>query len=129
MRPDKDRILVILQHRMVRYQRTLLALTMAWVMLVGLGLLAQMTPEDMANHRSVFVQEQEQACSGEFNERFDCVQDILLAGQRTGLLEVMKRISLTLMLPAVAWGVWWMVLRRLRQIYWLPPIGRFRYFA
>ena len=130
MRPEKDRILWLLQRRMRRYQRTLVLLTLVWVVMVGVGLVAQMSPEDMSNHRSQIIQEQIRACSGEFSQRFDCTQDILLDGQRTGIWEVIKRISLTFLLPSVAWGVWWVVLRRIRQIYWLPPsIDRFRFFA
>ena len=130
MRTEKDRFLWLVQRRMMRYQRTLLALTFAWIVLVGAGLVAQMSPEEMANHRSQIIQEQIHACSGDFPERFDCAQSILLAGQRDGIWEVMKRISLTFLLPSVAWGVWWAVLRRIRQIYWLPPsVDRFRYFA
>jgi hypothetical protein len=89
-----------------------------------------MSPEDMANHRSHIVQEQVHACGGSFEDRFDCTQKILLDGEKVGIMEVLKRISLTLLLPSVAWSVWWAVLRRIRQIYWLPsPGNRFRSFA
>ena len=130
MRADKDRFLKALQKRMVRYELVLCALTLAWVAVVGLTLISQMTAEDMANHRSQIIQERVHACGGDFAHRFDCTQDILLTGERTGIVEVVKRISLTLLLPSVAWSVWWAVLRRIRQIYWLPvPISRFRSFA
>ena len=129
MRPDTDRILIVIQRRMVKFQRTLALLTLLWVAVVGLLLMAQMTPEDMVNHRSSVVQHEVQNCSGTFDQRYDCTETILLAGQWQGLLEVIKRIGLTLLLPAVAWGVWWGVQWRFRQIYWLPPIARFRYFA
>ena len=115
---------------MARYELLLCALTMTWILVVGLTLIAQMTPEDMVNHRSRVVQDQVHACGGTFEQRFDCTQQILLAGEKAGIVEVMKRISLTLLLPTVAWSVWWLVLWRIRQIYWLPqPVNRFRSFA
>lgn len=130
MRADRDKVLKALQKRMAQYELLLCALTFAWVLVVGLSLISQMSAEDMANHRSQLIQEQVHACSGDFTHRFDCTQDILLAGQRTGILDVLKRICLTLLLPSVAWSVWWSVLRRIRQIYWLPPTTRrFRSFA
>ena len=130
MRAERDRILKALQRRMDRYELALCALTLAWILVVGLTLIAQMSPEDMANHRSQLIQEQVHACSGDFAHRFDCTQNILLEGERTGIVDVMKRICLTLLLPSVAWCVWWAVLRRIRQIYWLPQsTRRFRSFA
>jgi len=130
VRADKDRILRALQQRMARYELLLCALTMSWILVVGLTLIAQMTPEDMANHRSQVIQGQVHGCNGTFSQRFDCTQKILLAGEKRGILEVVKRIGLTLLLPSIAWGVWWVVLKRIRQIYWLPsPVNRFRSFA
>jgi glucose-6-phosphate dehydrogenase assembly protein OpcA len=70
------------------------------------------------------------ACQGDFDKRYQCTETILLAGERHGIVAVVERMVLTLLLPSVAWGVWWMVLRRIRGIYWLPkPMGRFRSFA
>ena len=130
MRPENDRFLMAVQRRLRYYQHMLVILSFVWVALVGFNLLSQMTAEDMANHRSQIIQERVHACSGDFNERFDCTQNILLAGQRTGAWEFLKRISLTLLLPSVAWAVWWIVLKRIRQMVWLPPaVGRSRYFA
>jgi hypothetical protein len=130
MRADRDRILRALQRRMARIEFVLCALTLAWVVVVGLTLLSQMTPEDMANHRSQVIHQQILSCGGDFAHRYDCTQQILLSGERQGILDVAKRIALTLLLPAVAWAVWWSVLRRIRQIYWLPPpVRRFRSFA
>lgn len=130
MRPEKDRFLLMVQRRVMRYQQALVALTFVWIVLVGAGLIAEMSPEEMSNHRSQIIQEQVHSCSGDFNERFDCTQDILLAGQRAGVWEVIKRLGLTLLLPSVAWSVWWAVLRRIRRICWLPSVvSRFRYFA
>lgn len=130
MHADRHELLSALQRRMDRWERVLCAWSLAWIVIVGLGLVTQMTPDDMENHRSQTVQGEIHACQGDFAQRYDCTQTILLAGERHGIVAVIERMALTLFLPSVAWSVWWSVLRRIRGIYWLPrPMGRFRSFA
>jgi len=108
----------------------LCALSCLWIAVVGLTLVNQLTPDDMENHRSQMVQEQVRACPGDFAERYDCTEAILLKGERSAITEVVKRLGAALILPGFAWAVWWRVLRSIRQIYWLPPpSGRFRSFV
>lgn len=130
MHADRHEFISALQRRMDRCERLLCAWSLVWIVVVGLALVTQMTPEDMENHRSQTVQGEIHACQGDFDQRYQCTETILLAGERHGIVAVVERMVLTLLLPSVAWGVWWMVLRRIRGIYWLPkPMGRFRSFA
>jgi hypothetical protein len=126
----RHHLLSAMQRRMDNCERILCAWSVAWVVIVGLALVSQMTPEDMENHRAETVRGEIRACHGAFEERYECTETILLTGERHGIVAVVERIGLTLLLPSVAWGVWWAVLRRIRGIYWLPkPMGRFRSFA
>lgn len=105
---------------LIRHMRllghALAALCMAWVMVVGLSLLAEMTPAELHNHRSPEIRERIAQCTGEFAERFDCSEDILLSGERVDVGALALRLGVTGLLPGIAWGVWTLAMRRTLQM-------------
>jgi hypothetical protein len=108
--------LIILQGRLERLGQVLGILCLTWVGGVGLPLLAELTPDDMAHHRAPTIRERVHQCEGPFAERYDCAEAILLNGERVGTGAVLLRLAIAGGLPAIAWITWTIILRRSREL-------------
>lgn len=79
----------------------------AWIGGVGWTMLVATMPTDkLENHHSRLVHQRMAKCEGSFNQRFQCKEDILIAGDRTGFLLAMERVAFTLGLPLTVWIGW-----------------------
>ena len=112
----------VLQRRMRLLGTVLKLLCLAWIVTVAVMLTAEMTPEDLRNHRAASVQERVRNCPGEFAERFRCTQVILLSGERDSAVSVLDRLGISLILPAIAWTVWRVVMWWIRRVLWPPAV-------
>ncbi len=110
--------LIVLRRRLDRLGRLLSGLCMAWIAAVGLDLTLQLTPDDLEHHRAPTIQDRVHQCEGDYADRYNCTEAVLLDGQRGGAEAVLLRLVVTMALPAVAWGVWSVVMRRTRRLLW-----------
>jgi hypothetical protein len=105
---------------LIRHMRllghALTVLCVAWVAVVSLALLFELRPNQLHNHRSPEVKEQIAQCSGEFSERYDCSEEILLSGERIDVVSLALRVAVASVLPGIAWAVWTAAMRRTRQM-------------
>ena len=108
--------LLELQGKMLMLGNVLSALCLAWILVVGLVLSAELTPDELEHHRAPIIQDRVGHCEGSFNQRFDCTQSVLLDGERVGARNVLLRLGVTVILPMVAWAVWSSVMRRTRAL-------------
>jgi len=113
----------VLQRRMRLLGTILKFLCLAWIVTNGVMLTAEMTPEDLQNHRAASVQDRVRNCPGEFARRFDCTQDILLAGEQMSTVSVIERLAVSVILPAIAWTVWRVVMWWIRRVLWPPAVS------
>jgi hypothetical protein len=58
------------------------------------------------NHSAPVVQERMRNCEGNFHQRFNCKQAILLNGERWGFAVMLDRLLLMMAPPVTAWIVW-----------------------
>lgn len=92
--------------------KVLALLCCAWIAVVGPALLREITPDMLEHHRAPSVQEKLKDCEGDFARRYACADTILLNGERNGATEILMRLGLTLLLPAIAWSTWKAVMER-----------------
>jgi len=119
---DERNPFAVLQRRMRKLGTLLKLLCLAWIVTVGVILIAELTPEDLHNHRSAAVQDQVHGCAGEFTERFACTQELLLSGERHSALSVLERLGVVIILPSIAWTVWRVVMWWIRRVLWPPAV-------
>ena len=112
----------VLQRKMRRLGNLLKLLCLAWIVCVSVLLNAQMTPEELQNHRAASVQEQIRDCPGEFTQRFQCTQALLLSGERGSAVAAATRVGISLILPSIAWTVWRVVMWWIRRVLWPPAV-------
>lgn len=105
---------------LIRHMRllghALTVLCLAWVAVVSLALLFDLKPNQMHNHRSPEVKAEIAQCTGEFAERYNCSEDILLSGERIDVASLALRVAVTMLMPGIAWAVWTAAMRRTRQM-------------
>ena len=70
------------------------------------------TAEIFDNHNSKAMQDRMRTCEGSFQRRFECKQQMLLAGERWGFAVALDRILLMCAPPLAAWIVWSAMKRR-----------------
>ncbi|MGE5503158.1 MAG: hypothetical protein ACM31L_01930 [Actinomycetota bacterium] len=92
------------RHRMAGWLVVLFSL--GWLGAVGWTQLVEPATELVANHTTPTVQQQMRKCEGSFHQRYDCKQQILLAGERWGMERVLDRMLLVLAPPVSLWLVW-----------------------
>jgi hypothetical protein len=99
-----------------RWIGALLALScLAWIAVSSWKLLAEVPATALfENHTMPVVQERMSKCEGTFQQRYDCKQAILLAGERGGMERVFDRLLFTVAPPALLW-IAWSALRRRRR--------------
>jgi hypothetical protein len=110
-----------LYHRLQRLGRLLAALCVAWFVAVTVLMSAELTPEDLQNHRAPSIRTRVHACDGGFRQRFDCAQTILDRGEDDGAGVVLLRLATASILPAIALGMWSVILRHARHLTRGPP--------
>ena len=108
--------LIVLQDRLDRLGKVLAILCLIWVGTVCEQVLTDLTPSDIEHHRTPVIRERLQQCEGEFAERFDCTQAILLDGERTSMGTILLRLAAISTLPVIAWGTWIVTMRRCREL-------------
>ncbi len=88
---------------------------LVWIAVSGWKLLAEVPATVLfENHTMPVVQERMSKCEGTFQQRYDCKQAILLAGERGGMERVLDRLLFTTAPPALLW-IAWSALRRHRR--------------
>lgn len=105
-----------LHARLDRMERVLAVLCLCWIAVVGWHVFTGVGEEDLGHHATPPMQERMKACEGEYAQRYQCKQDILINGDRSGLILVLERLSVTFGLPGVAWSVWLMLRRRTERL-------------
>ncbi len=119
MRSGWDYLLADVERRMRTLGNLLAALCVAWMAIVGILMLDQLTPRILQNHRDPAIMKQVKDCRGpSYARKFRCAQTILLTGERVGAFEVLLRVIAVIALPTIAWLVWRFVMRRVRHTLW-----------
>jgi hypothetical protein len=78
-----------------------------WLGVGGYMLARDLPPDLFENHTDKSVQERMRtSCEGNFHQRFECKQAILLQGERWGFAVLLDRLLLMCAPPATAWLVW-----------------------
>ncbi len=87
-----------------------------WIAVVGAVLIHDLTPDDLEHHRAPVIQDRVSQCEGSFARRYACADAILVDGEHRGAGQLLLRLGLTLMLPAVAWVMWRGVMARAERL-------------
>ena len=86
---------------------------LTWIGVSSWKLLAEVPADSLfENHTMPAMQERMSKCEGTFQQRYDCKQQIMLAGERGGMERVLDRLLFTAGPPALLWIAWSAIRRR-----------------